>query len=706
MAGSTNRLLTMTSPLGSDAFLPVRLHATETISEPFLFVLDMVSTKQSVDPNAMLFQPVCVTVTFEQPSDLPARNFHGIVRSFAATGGAGQDRWGYTAELVPTLWFLRQTQDCRIWQNMSAIDVIKSVFSDQGVTAVEWSVTGTPPVRETITQFNETDYDFVLRLLEEEGCFYFFKHAAGSHTLVISNDNSSFKDLPNSQSMSGTPGSGYRFIQSWRRVDRTALGKVQLLDYNSETPATLVQANANTVLKASGAASRQSFTWPALTLKVDVAKTRATNRIEAAEAFATLLGGIGASPMFCPGGKFTLSGDTIGTYVVRRVVHEATDETQWRSGGASVSYGNEFEAFPAATKWRQPLSIPRPRMVGIHTALVIGPSGQELFTDKYSRVQVQFYWDYRKSVTPQQNICWVRVIQPWSGTETGSNWGWHHLPRVGTEVAVSFMDGDPDRPVVVGCFYNGVAMPTFDLSSRDNWTKSGFRSRSSTTAAKGGGSNYSEFSFDDKTGSELVFLHAEKDLTTEVENNQTLKVDNCRMVTVTKDETVDIGKAQTITVGAGRAVTIKDKDDSLTISTGNLTVTTSQGKMGITSNADHALVSNTGNISTKASQGNITTEASMGNISTKADMGNIATEASLGNISVKADAGAVTIEAMQSITLKCGPSTLTIDPTGITLKGMMMTIKADMTADFEGGLTTTVKGGVMLTLKGAIMMLN
>jgi type VI secretion system secreted protein VgrG len=291
-------------------------------------------------------------------------------------------------------------------------------------------------------------------------------------------------------------------------------------------------------------------------------------------------------------------------------------------------------------------------MVGIHTAVVIGPDGQEIFTDKYGRIQVRFVWDHRQDAKPQQDICWVRVIQPWSGSETGSDWGWHHLPRIGTEVAVSFMDGDPDRPVVVGCFYNGVSMPLFDLSGRDSWTKSGFRSRSATSAAKGGGSNFSEFSFDDKTGSELVFLHAEKDLQTEVENNQTLKVDNCRSVTVTKNETIDIGKAQTVTIGAGRSVTVKDKDDTLTISTGNLTVTTS-----------------------------------------------------LGNISAKADAGAVTIEAMQSITLKCGQSTLTIDPTGITLEGMMMTIKGDVTVSLEG-LTTTVKGDAMLTLKGAIMMLN
>jgi type VI secretion system secreted protein VgrG len=444
------------------------------------------------------------------------------------------------------------------------------------------------------------------------------------------------------------------------------------------------------VLKSGGTAQRDSFTWPALSLDSGVVQSRARYHMEAAEAGATLMEGVSAHPLLVPGGKFTVqrapSGVETGSFVVRSVIHTASDDNE-RSGGSGAHYENSFTAFPATTTWRQPLVTNRPRMLGVHTALVIGPDGNEIYTDKYSRVQIRFFWDHRSDAKPQQDICWVRVIQPWSGTVSGENWGWHHMPRVGTEVAVSFMDGDPDRPVVLGCFYNGVAMPVFDLSSRDNWTKSGFRTRSSTSSSRGDGQSYSEFSFDDKAGNELVFLHAQKDWKTEVENDQTLDVQNCRIVTVKNDETIDIGKSETVTIGSGRTVTIKDKNDSLTVSTGDLSMTTSQGKMSLSANSDYSLVSQTGNISTKASTGNIDTQAS------------------LGNISFKADVGAVTIEALQSITLKCGPSTLTLDPSGITLKGVMVTVKGDAMATVQSAMTQ-LKGDAMVMVKGGIVMLN
>jgi type VI secretion system secreted protein VgrG len=666
MSGSAKRLITMTSPGGVDPMLPTGLRMVEAISEPFALSLEMTSIGQRINSDQMLFQPVCVTLEFDEAEGLDKRYFHGVVRSFSAQGEAGLGKWAYAAEIVPRIWFLHQTVDCRIWQNLSAIDVIKQIFAEAGLSSVEWNITGSPPVRENITQFNETDFDFVSRLLEEEGCYYFFRHSSSDHVMIVANDKNTFKDIAGAGAMKidTAAGAGWEAILGWRRYDSTVLGKVALLDYDPETPNTLVKAEESTVLKAGGADKRDSFTWPALSLKPSVAQARARYHMEAAEAGATLMEGVGSQSLFCPGGKFTVqrapTGVETGSFVVRSVVHTATDDNE-RSGGGGSHYQNSFTAFPARATWRQPMVTPRPRMVGIHSALVIGPDGNEIYTDKYSRVQIRFFWDHRADAKAQQDICWVRVIQPWSGTVSGENWGWHHMPRVGTEVAVSFMDGDPDRPVVVGCFYNGVAMPVFDLNSRDNWTKSGMRSRSSTSSARGTGESYSEFSFDDKQGNELIFLHAQKDYFTEVENNQTLDVQNCRIVTVKNDETIDIGKSETVTIGAGRSVTIKDKDDELTVSTGN--------------------------------------------ISTKASMGNIDTRASLGNITLKADVGAVTIEALQSITLKCGPSTLTVDPSGITLMGLTISIKGDIMASLEGTMTE-VKGAAMVTVKGGLVMLN
>jgi type VI secretion system secreted protein VgrG len=672
MSGSTTRLLTMTGPMGNDA-LPINLRVIEAISEPFSISLSVVSPTSSFDPDSILFQPISVSLQFRQPTDLPARYFHGIARSFTATGPIGTERWGYDLELVPALWFLRQTADCRIWQGKTAVDVIKAVFADQNLTAVQWNVSPDPPVRETITQFNETDLDFVTRLLEEEGCYYFHTHAAGAHTLVIGNDNVSFPSLQKCDDMLAAEGGGYRSISGWRRTDRTATGKVQVLDYDPLVPNTPVKGDVTTTLMSGGKTSRDVFEWPALTAKADIATSRARLRVEAAEATAMLADAAGVNPMFSAGGKFALKQSrdaSAESYVLRSVTHLASDATMLRSGPDLISYTNSFSAFPAATKWRPRITVPRPRMVGVHTALVIGPDGQEIYTDKYGRIQIRFFWDHRQDAVAKDDICWVRVIQPWAGSETGTNWGMQHCPRIGTEVAVSFMDGDPDRPVVIGSFYNGVSMPIFDLSARDNWTKSGFRSRSATSAARGGADGFSEFSFDDKTGNENVFLHAQKDMLTEIEHDQTLKVMNCRVVNVTKDETVDIGKAQTITVGAGRSVTIKDKDEALTVSTGNITVTAQQG-----------------------------------NITTKASLGNITEQASVGNFAIKVDAGKMTIDAMQSITLTCGQNSVKIDQMGVTVSGMMIKITGQISSEL-GGLMTKVGGDAMLTVKGGIVMIN
>jgi len=282
-------------------------------------------------------------------------------------------------------------------------------------------------------------------------------------------------------------------------------------------------------------------------------------------------------------------------------------------------------------------------MDGIHTALVLGPQhgkdaqiksqdGEEIHTDSLGRVKVRFYWDHRADATGGQAV-WARVVQPWAG----KGWGAQFIPRVGTEVAVAFVDADPDRPIVIGGLYNGRDSPIFSDAEK---TKSGFRTRS---VLKGGKSNFSEFSFDDKSGQELVFLHAEKDLTTEVENDQTttvkhdqtLTVDNCRVVTVKKDETIEITNNRSVTI----------------------------------------------------------------------DQGNDSLDVKMGNLSIKADAGKIDVQAMQSITLTVGANSVKIDQQGVTINGIMVKVAGQAMAEV-GSPMTKVSGDGMLTLKGGIMMLN
>jgi len=282
--------------------------------------------------------------------------------------------------------------------------------------------------------------------------------------------------------------------------------------------------------------------------------------------------------------------------------------------------------------------------------VVLGPSGEEIYTDDLARVKVRFFWDHRSEATDALDV-WARVIMPWAG----NGWGAQFIPRVGTEVAVAFVDGDPDRPIVVGGLYNSNMSPIYSSSDK---TKSGFRTRSSL---KGGTSDFNEYTFDDKKGSELIYEQAQKDLKTYVKNDQTLTIDNCRMVTVKKDETVDIQNNQKITV---------KQDHSLTVTQGNRTIEVQQGNNSLT-----------------------------------VDMGNHATDVKMGNVSLKADLGQISNEAMQSIEMKVGENSITIDQTGVTIKGLMVKIQGQVQTQIQGTMTQ-VSGDAMLQLQGGITMIN
>ena len=430
------------------------------------------------------------------------------------------------------------------------------------------------------------------------------------------------------------------------RARHTARGKMKLKVYDPEKPDTVLQAEKATTLTTGGKDQRDDFRWPANTFQSSSVTERSQWEMEAAEAEASQFDGASKFARLVPGGKFKLSSRPASpyddTYVLRMVSHQASDES-WLTAGATPAYANQFVCFPASVPWRQPMVTPRPRMDGIHTALVLGPQhgkaaavksqdGEEIHTDALGRVKVRFYWDHREEATGGQAV-WARVVQPWAG----KGWGAQFIPRVGTEVAVAFVDADPDRPIVIGGLYNGRDSPIFSDQEK---TKSGFRTRS---VLQGGKSNFSEFSFDDKSGQELVFLHAEKDMTTEVENDQTttvkhdqtLTVDNCRVVTVKKDETIEITNNRSVTI----------------------------------------------------------------------DQGNDSLDVKMGNLSIKADAGKIDVQALQSITLTVGGNSVKIDQEGVTINGMMIKVSGQLMADI-GSPMTKVSGDGMLILKGGIVMMN
>ncbi len=420
------------------------------------------------------------------------------------------------------------------------------------------------------------------------------------------------------------------------RTDRVFTPKVTLTDYYFETPSMSLLSTAKTVDETTG--QEEKFDYPGRYTIPGDGTHFSTTRIEELETFAMFIRGDSNCSSFTSGMQFTLSDhyreDENQAYLLTAVQHQASSPNYVGSQGEDIGYQNRFEAIPLTVKFRPPQRARKPVVNGSQTAVVVGTSGEEIYVDKYGRVKVQFFWD-REGTKDENSSCWIRVSQIWAG----KNWGWMTIPRIGQEVVVDFLEGDPDRPLIVGRIYNAEQMPPYTLP--DNSTQSGILTRSS----KGGStSNANEIRFEDKMGSELFSFHAEKDMLTEVENNDTQSVDNDRTITV-------------------------------------------KGKHTETITGDTAITVQQGNHSTTVSQGNQSTEINLGNQTTKVDV------------------GSASHEAMQQIQLKVGENTITMTQSGITIKGLMISIEGTIQVEAKAPMTT-VNADALLTLKGALTMIN
>ena len=559
-------LLLLTSPFGDDRlpFQQSTLHAIamtarECLSAPFEIDITAVSTRRAIDPNLLLHHPVTLTVRRRDGSD---RVFNGIVRQVDAVGQAQRSRSEYRLVVVPLLWFLSQSIDCRIYQQKTAVEILQTLFAENGVKPVDFRIFGSKTKREYTTQYDETDLQFVHRLLQEEGYFYFFEHMAGHHTLVITDANEAFRMLKHPSHRVVHNGDNVDIFDRWCETLQTASGSVRLQDYDPTRPNTPVMGRQSTRLPTAGAAQRRVFRWPAMTQENTIAADRARFRQQASEAAASLRHGHGFDPNLCPGFRFTLwqdpfSGAESVDHAIHSTRHAASDET-WIGGTAPPHYDCDFTCILQSTPWRDDLSIPRPAMCGVFSAIVLAEEGEEIHADPLARVKVRPMFDYRRDTVASMAI-WVRVLSAWAGNK----WGWQHLPRVGTEVGLSFMNGDPDNPVILGQMYNEDMRPVFPVPAMK--TRQGFRSRSTL---RGGIQDYSELSFDDRRGDELVLLHAQKNHRVEVEH----------------DETVQVMHDQLSTIGRNRTV-VTAENDSLTSERGNIAITAAAGMIDITATA-------------------------------------------------------------------------------------------------------------------------
>jgi type VI secretion system secreted protein VgrG len=676
MSGSNIDAITITTALPATAFDIDGFTGTERLSRPYEYHAQLHSGTELLDPNDLLDKPA--TITLGNPS-VDGRYISGIVAAVSQMPSQSQTLWRYSIKIVPSLYFLMQTSDCRFYHNMSVPDVVQAVLGKFGVVNTSL-LTGTYRPSPYHVMFNESYFNFIQRLMEEEGIFYFFIHADGAHTMVLADANSAFQPIADDQVKLQEHGAHLSGLSSFQRADATALGEVTIDDYNPTkfpvSPGAL-RGTTPTQLQASGAAQRTHYAWPAtrgtnesLTnppdsgdrgMTTDIG-TRSKWRMQAAEAASQMYHGTGGAADFVTGGTFTLTNDpmNIGTYVVQSLSYAVTGAAG-ASGGAISQVSFSMTAFPASVDWREVPSARAPVMAGLYTAIVIGPSGEEIYTDDYGRIQVQFPWDNQNDIEASSTF-WARVIQPWGGV----GWGHQFTPRVGMEVLVGFLEGDVNRPVVVGSIYNNVNTALYPAAKKNI---GGFRTRST----KGGGAaNYNELSWDDTMGSELFFLHAEKDYYLEVENNQTLQIDNCRIVTVNKDETVAIKGKQTITVTKDQTIEVTEGDHKTTIDTGKHTTIVSTG--------DQENTVSKGNQKNKISEGNQTITVSKGNRAIKVDEGNETLDVA---------AGTITHKAGQSITLQVGSTSIKIDNAGITLTGPMIKHSASGMMQLSAGATLT-----------------
>jgi type VI secretion system secreted protein VgrG len=680
-----NRPIAVTTPLGEDKLTLTGFSGTEGMSMPFRFRMRMVSDDNAINANDLLGKPASITI---RRKDQP-RYIHGCIARLAQGGKAPSGLTYYEADLVPTFWLLTLRRDSRIFQKLKVPDILEKALTGLDL---KLKLVKTYATREFCVQYRETTFDFVSRLMEEEGIFYYFEHTANNDTLVLADSPAAVQYLPAgktvrhaAQAVEGSSEDDVVFDLARERS--LFIDKVTLRDHNFETPSKNLE-----VVVTGQAEHTEYYDYPGNYSVTDAGDHYARVRVEMLEAQQEMVTGQTNASAMCPGFKFDVvehyRRDSNQAYQIVRLAHEAkvSDVEEF---GSTLDHTVMLTAMPASIPFRPPLVTPRPAVQGTQTAVVVGPSGEEIWVDKYGRVMVQFHWD-REGKKDENSSCFVRVATSWAG----KNWGVIHIPRIGQEVIVDFLEGNPDRPIIIGSVYNAEQMPPYALP--DNQTQSGLKTRS----AKGGGTdNFNELRFEDKKGSEQIVLLAEKDLLTTVENDETRDVLHDRTTTIKNDETLVVKEGdQSTTVEKGdQTVMVSKGDQKITVDTGDQVTTVSKG--------DQTLDIKMGNQTITVDQGNQTIEIKMGNQSIKLGMGNLSTKLSLGNIETKCDLGSITSEAMMGIELKVGQSSIKVDQMGVTIKGMMVSVEGQIQTSVKG-LMTQINGNAMLQTQGGITMMS
>lgn len=648
--------MSISTPLGKDYLLINRFTAHEGLSQLFSIDVELLHEENevsfaptTVDPKSLLGQAVTIYISAEDGSK---REFTGMVNKFSQ--GNRDVRFSYYyVSVVPHVWLLTQKSQSRIFQQISVPDILRKVFAGFNV---KYELQETYEPRNYCVQYRETDFDFASRLMEEEGIFYFFEHKDGQHQLIIADTPQSHRDCPGKSTIPffvnvGDDADFIGAVNTFLSDYKVQTGKVTLWDYNFQLPTNKLDLEQPSRFTFGDNQKLEKYDYPGgyarkydgidkgggeqsgeLNKVFNDRQSTVKKMMESLDARVTTATGNSDCCSIMAGYRFTLAQHPNAAlnkqYTILTVTHEAEQNPSYVSNeGATDPYTNSFTCIlhgAGAPGFRPPRTTPKPVVMGSQTAVVVGPAGEEIFTDKYGRVKVQFNWD-REGKVNEASSCWVRVAQTWAGNK----WGTMFIPRIGMEVLVHFLEGDPDQPIITGCVYNPQTMPPYTLP--DEKTKSTIKSNSS----KGGG-GFNEFRFEDKKGSEQIFIHAEK--------NQDIRVKNDCMETILHDRHLIIDNDQYEKVK-------KDKHQQV--------------------GGDH----------NEKVDGSKSRKVGM-DLQEKVGM-NYALEAGMA-VHIKAGMTAV-IEAGTQLTLKVGGNFVNINPAGVQISGTMVMINSGGAAGSGAG---------------------
>ena len=659
------RLLDFVTPLGKDALLVRSINGREAISQLYSFEIEaFAGNDDPVDFSKLVGQPVMVSVALKNDE---YRYFHGIVKSLAR-GARSFNATAYRLEVVPTFWLLTQRTQSRIFQQISVPDILKKVL--EGLDT-DFEIAGTFEPRDYCVQYRETDFAFASRIMEEEGIFYFFRHREDGHTLVLANSPQSHEDLPCDNKLCFDEERGGfettdEIIYSWEKQQILKSGKVTLWDHSFELPhrsldsqemvdEDLQVGEVTHKLKIAGNEKLELYDYPGgyaqrfdgispggSERSDDLQKIYEDNqrtakiRMQQETVGALQITAHTDTLHIAPGFKFDLDRhySDNDTYVITSS-SVAIPQRGAYYGDAQEEEGPPpeviFNCIPAKLPFLPHRITPKPTIYGTQTAVVTGPAGEEIFTDKYGRVKIQFFWD-REGKFDGNSSCWVRVGSPWAGKQ----WGAVHIPRIGQEVIVAFEEGDPDQPIIVGSVYNSDQMPPHELPA--NKTQSGVKSRSTPGA---GPNNLNEIRFEDKIGAEHVFIHAEKDFHVRCKNSY--------FSSIGANFNEDVGGNASTKIGGKKSVDVIG--DIVSLSHGNQSV--------------HAV----GDLVTKA-------QATWGGIGQETLLAAKSNLHMIGKSSVRVESGGDLLVVGTSVTLQGAGGFIRIDGSGVTIVGSMVKINS------------------------------